>query len=86
MASLSDHFRTLPPELRQHVYSYLFFDDGDTTVLIRQKHNVSIESVDSEWVPNLLKLDEDPLYITHRRQKPSAVWPDDIDAAFFQGM
>lgn len=85
MASLSDHFRTLPPELRQHVYSYLFFDDGDTTVLIRQKHNVSIESVDREWLPDLLKLDEDPLYVARRRQKPSAVWPDDIDVAFFQG-
>ena len=84
MASLSDHLRTLPSELRQHVYSYLFFDDGDTTVLIRQKHNVTIESPNSEWLPSMLKLAEDPVYVARRRQKPSAVWPDEIEEAFFQ--
>ena len=86
MDSLSDHFRTLLPELRQRVYSYLFFDDGDTTVLIRQKHNDSIESPDSEWLPDMLKLAEDPVYVDRRRQRPSQVWPDEIDEAFFQGI
>ena len=79
MDSLSDHFRTLPPEVRQRVYSYLFFDDGDTTVLIRQKHNVSIES-------DVLKLAEDPVYVARRRQKPSQGWPDEIEEALFQGI
>lgn len=82
MASPSDQFRTLSPELRQRVYSYLFFDDGDTTVLIRQKHNVNIES----WLTDMLKLAEDPVYVARRRQKPSAVWPEDIDVTFFQGI
>ena len=86
MDSLSDHFRTLLPELRQRVYSYLFFDDGDTTVLIRQKHNVSIESPDSKTLHDMLKLAEDPVYVASRRRKPSQVWPDEIDEAFFQGI
>ena len=86
MDSLGDHFRTLLPELRQRVYSYLFFGDGDTTVLSRQKYNVSIESPYSDWLPAMLKLAEDPVYVARRRQKPSEVWPNEIDEAFFQGI
>ena len=81
MASQADLLRTLPPELRQCVYSHLFFGDGDGTVKIEHK------SRSDDWESAILALPEDPLYVAHyweRRRSP--IFAKEIDEAFFRGM
>ena len=86
MTSPSDRLRTLPPELRQCVYSYLFNCDEDCTVRIRQMHNTPFESSSGRSLSAILAVCENPMYLAHRRRIPSSRWPDEIDKAFFQGV
>ena len=81
MPSQTDLFRTLPPNVRQCVYSYLFLNDGDCTVKIESK------SPPNDWLSTVLALSEDPLYVTHYRGRiGNPKWPKEVDEAFFQGM
>ena len=77
MASQADLLRTLPPEVRQCVYSHLFFGDGDGTVQIEHK------SRSDDWLSALPK---DPLYVANfsgRRGNPE--WPKEVDEDFPRG-
>ena len=81
MASQADFLRTLPIELRQCVYSHLFFGDGDCTVQIEQKPQ------SDDWLSAMLAFSEDSLYVAKywaRRCNPE--WPKEIDEALFRGM
>ena len=87
MASQTDDpLRNLPPELRQCVYSYLFFSGrgGDNRrILIGQT-----PQFDHSTLP-VLKLAQDPFYLSWRRQRSlrssNPKWVDDVDDALFQG-
>ena len=81
MASQADLLRTLPPELRQCVYSHLFFSDGDGTVQIEHKPR------SDDWLSAILASFEDFLYVANywgRRGKRK--WPEELDEAFCRGM
>lgn len=81
MACQAGLLGTLPPELRQCVYSHLFFSDGDRTVQIEHK------SRSDDFFSVMSALPEDFLYIAHFwERRRSAQWPKEIDEAFFQGM
>ena len=84
MASQADLLRSLPLELRQSVYSHLFFGDGDGTVQIDHKSRSTGQSED--WLSAMPALPEDPLYVAHFWWKPGNIqWPKETDEAFFRG-
>ena len=86
MASLSDQLRTLPPELRHSVYSYLLCDDEDDTVGIRQKYDTGEEEYCLHDPLAILALPEDPVYVAHCKKRPdNHKWRNEINEVFFQG-
>ena len=86
MASFSDQLRTLPPELRHCIYTYLLYDDEDNTVGIRQKYDTGEEEGYELDPLAILALPEDPVYLAHSKKKrDNHQWRDEIDEAFFQG-
>ena len=81
MASHADILTTLPPELRQYVYSHLFFGVGDGTVQIEHK------SRSDDWPSAMPVLPEDSLYVAQFwGKRGNAERPKEIDEAFFRGM
>lgn len=81
MATQTDLLKTLPPELRQYIYSYLFPADGKCTVRIGQS------SRSEPWLSAILALSEDDVYLNRRRRGTvKGPWPKEIDEAFFQGL
>ncbi len=78
-----DSLSILPPELRQCVYSWLFFADEASTVWIRQRHDTA--NVDAKSFAAVLALPEDPTYVASRK-KPHEAWSHEVEHAFFQGM
>lgn len=89
MAQLPDQRRTLPPELRQCIYSYLLFGDGDGdgAVRIGQKYNTRDWRLSYEkWLPAVLALPDDPIHVAYRRRNPDQTWPDVLEEAFFRGV
>ena len=76
MACQAGLLGTLPPELRQCVYSHLFFDDGDRTVQI--EHN----SRSDDFLSAMVAVTEDEFYVAKRKR----TWPKEIDEAFILGM
>ena len=79
MACEAGMLGTLPPELRQCVYSNLFFDDGDRTIQIEQT------SRSDDFLSDMLAVSEDDFYVAQRK-RGNVRWPKEIDEAFFLGM
>lgn len=86
MASPTDQLRTLPPELREYVYSNLLSVDGDSAVQIRQRQKTGDRSPYAEDPPTVLTLFKDSIYAAHRRGILHQKRPDEVDEAIFQGM
>lgn len=81
MATQTDLLKTLPPELRQYIYSYLFPGDENGTIRIRQ------HSQAERWDSAILALSEDHVYLSRRRSGVyKGRWLEKIDEAFFQGL
>ncbi len=82
MAMAIDSLSSLPPELRQCVYSWLFFADEASTVWIREMRTANVYA---KLLVSMLALPEDPTYVAYGK-KPHQAWPQEVEDAFFQGM
>lgn len=85
MASPTDQLRTLPPELREYIYSNLISVGGDSTVRIRQRQNSGEGSLYPEDPPTVLAL-YDHWYPYFPRERIVQWWPDGVHEAFFQAL
>ena len=86
MASPIDRFKTLPPELRECVYSRILPGEGDDTVQVRQRLRSKNNSRSTDDLVTVLAMREDPKPVAYQKKPIQKTWTFEVDEAFFRGL